>query len=190
MPFPVPVFSNCQNGGVRSKIRMFGYRGSFSPTFRNPIFRLSPIVKYENLDYKKSEIFKHLFDIHQQSNTKTWSPKFEILIQTSVLSIFAYSQIRKLGQQKSEIFKHPSFRYSPIDFQTSVFSIFVYSQIRKLGFQKSEIFKHPSFQSIFAYIQIRKLRSQKSEISKRPAEHPAFLIFLIIKIQKLRSFRK
>ena len=30
-----------------------------------------PIVKYENLDYKKSEIFKHLFDIHQQSNTKT-----------------------------------------------------------------------------------------------------------------------
>ena len=44
---------------------------TFSPTFRNPIFRFSPIVKHENLDYKKSEIFKHLFDIHQQSNTKT-----------------------------------------------------------------------------------------------------------------------
>ena len=44
---------------------------TFSPTFRNRIFRLSPIVKYENLDYKKSEIFKYLFDIHQRSNTKT-----------------------------------------------------------------------------------------------------------------------
>ena len=44
---------------------------TFSLTFRNPIFRLSPIVKYKNLDYKKSEIFKHLFDIHQLSNTKT-----------------------------------------------------------------------------------------------------------------------
>ena len=54
---------------------------------------------------------------------------------------------------------------------------------------KSEIFKHPSFQSIFAYSQIRKLRSQKSEISKRPAEHPAFLIFVNIKTQKLRSFQ-
>ena len=116
---------------------------TFSPTFRNPIFRFSPIVKYESLDNKKTEIFKH-----------------------------------------------PSFRYSPIDFQTFVFSIFVYSQIRKLGFQRSEIFKHPSFQSIFAYIQIRKLRSQKYEISQRPAEHPAFLIFVNIKIQKLRSFRK
>ena len=41
---------------------------TFSP---NPIFLFSPTVKYENLDYKKSEIFKHLFDIHQQSNTKT-----------------------------------------------------------------------------------------------------------------------
>ena len=141
--FQFPVFSNCQNVGVRSKIRMFGYRGYFSPTFRNPIFRFSPIVKYESLDNKKSEIFKH-----------------------------------------------PSFRYSPIDFQTFIFSIFVCSEIRKVGFQKSEIFKHPSFQSIFTYIQIRKLRSQKSEISKRPAEHPAFLIFVNIKIQKLRFFRK
>ena len=44
---------------------------TFSPTFINPTFRLSPIAKYENLDHKKSEIFKHRFDIHQQSNTKT-----------------------------------------------------------------------------------------------------------------------
>ena len=44
---------------------------TFSGTFRNPIFRFPPVVKYENLDYKESEIFKHLFDIHQQSNTKT-----------------------------------------------------------------------------------------------------------------------
>ena len=44
---------------------------TFSRTFRNPIFRFPPVVKYENLDYKKSEIFKHLFNIHQQANTKT-----------------------------------------------------------------------------------------------------------------------
>ena len=72
--FQFPVFWNCQNGGVRLKMQMFGYlgyRGYFSPTFINPIFLFSPIVKYKNLDYKKSEIFKHLFDIHQQSNTKT-----------------------------------------------------------------------------------------------------------------------
>ena len=36
-------------------------RRFFSPTFINPSLRFSPIVKYENLDYKKSEIF----DIHQ-----------------------------------------------------------------------------------------------------------------------------
>ena len=57
----------------------------FSPTFINPTFRYSPAVKYEKLD-----------------------------VQTSVLSIFAYSQIRKLGFQKSEIYKHSSFRYLPV----------------------------------------------------------------------------
>ena len=153
--------------------------------------------------------------------------------QTSVFSIFACSQISKLGFQKSEIYKHPSFRYLHTkiwmfkirDFQTSVFLIFTYGQIGKPRFQKFEIYKHLSFQysptvkyenlaykkseifkrpsfryspidfqtsvfSIFAYSQIRKLGSQKSEISKRPAEHPAFLIFVNIQIQNLRSFRK
>ena len=163
---------------------------TFSRTFRNPIFRFPPVVEYENLDYKNPK-FSNIFSIFTNSQIqKLEVQKFEILIQTSVLSKFAFSQIQSLDNKKSEIFKHPSFRYSPIDFQTSLFSIFVYSQTHKLGFQKSEIFKRPSFKSIFAYIQIRKLRSQKSEISKRPAEHPAFLIFVIIKIQKLRSFRK
>ena len=32
----------------------------------------------------------------------------------SDFSIFAYSQIRKVGGLKSEIYKHSSFRYSPI----------------------------------------------------------------------------
>ena len=36
-----------------------GYRGFFLPTFINLSFRFSPIVKYENLDYNKSEIFEH-----------------------------------------------------------------------------------------------------------------------------------
>ena len=32
----------------------------------------------------------------------------------SVFSVFTYSGYRKLGFQKSEIFKHPCFRYSPV----------------------------------------------------------------------------
>ena len=44
---------------------------TFSPTFINPIFRFLAVVKQENLDYKTSEIFKHLFDIHLQPNIKT-----------------------------------------------------------------------------------------------------------------------
>ena len=31
----------------------------FSPTFINPCFRYSPMVNIENLNFKKSEIFKH-----------------------------------------------------------------------------------------------------------------------------------
>ena len=34
---------------------------TFSPTFRNPIFLFSPIVKYENLDYKKIRNFQTSF---------------------------------------------------------------------------------------------------------------------------------
>ena len=36
----------------------------FSPTFINPTFRFSPIVKYENLDYKNPKFSNiRLFDI-------------------------------------------------------------------------------------------------------------------------------
>ena len=55
---------------------------TFSPTFRNPIFRFSSIVKYESLDNKKSEIFTH--------------PSFRYLpidFQTFVFSIFVCSQM-------------------------------------------------------------------------------------------------
>ena len=31
----------------------------FSPAFINPTFQFSPIVKNENLDFEKSEIYKH-----------------------------------------------------------------------------------------------------------------------------------
>ena len=58
----------------------------FSPTFINPTFRFSPIIKYGKLGLQKIRDF-----------------------QPSVFSIFAYSQTRKLGFQKSEIFKHQSF---------------------------------------------------------------------------------
>ena len=104
--------------------------------------------------------------------------------QTSVFLIFTYGQIGKPRFQKSEIYKHPSFRYSPI------------VKYENLTHKKSEIFKHPSFRyspidfqtsvfSIFACSQIRKLGSQKPEISKRPAQHQAFLIFVNIQIQNL-----
>ena len=36
----------------------------FSPTFINPTFRFSPVVKYENLDYKSPRFSNiRLFDI-------------------------------------------------------------------------------------------------------------------------------
>ena len=74
------------------------------------------------------------------------------------------------------------------NFYKSEFSIFTYSQIRKLGFQKkSEIFKRPFFR-YSPIVNIENLDYKKSEISKHPTEHPAFLIFVNIQIQKLRSF--
>ena len=187
--FQFSVFLNHQNGGVRSKTQIFGYPNivdTFSPTFMNPIFRFSRIVRYENLDYKNPKC-SNIFSMFTSSQIqKLEFQKFEILIQAPVFSIFVYSQIRKLGLQK---IWHPSFRYLPFDFQTSIFSIFAYSQIRKLGFQEIRDFQ-TSVCSIFAYSQIRKLGSEKSGISKRPVEHPVFLIFINIKIQELRSFRK
>ena len=45
--------------GSGRKRGCLGYRGFFSPTFINPNFRFSSVVKCENLDYKKSEISKH-----------------------------------------------------------------------------------------------------------------------------------
>ena len=69
-------------------------------------------MKYENVDYKKSEIFKH--------PSLRYSPivKYENLdfknvgFQTSVFSIFAHSQIRKLG-----------WMFKVLDFQAYVFRI-------------------------------------------------------------------
>ena len=53
-----------------------------------------------------ADIFSPTF--HLKSNTKTWMFKIRDF-QTSVFSIFACSQISKLGFPKSEIYKHPSF---------------------------------------------------------------------------------
>ena len=83
----------------------------FSPTFTNPTFQFSPIVKYENLGYKNQRFSNiRLFNIrlYMQSNITTWFSKIRDL-QTSIFSIFAFGQIRKLGCLKSKIFKHPSF---------------------------------------------------------------------------------
>ena len=70
---------------------------TFSRTFRNPIFRFPPVVKYETWITKNPK-FSNIFSIFTNSRIqKLEVQKFEILIQTSVLSKFAYSQIRKLG---------------------------------------------------------------------------------------------
>ena len=115
--FQFSAFLSYQNGGVRSKTRIsdiLDIANIFSPTFINPTFRFSPIVKYENLDYKNPRLSNiRLFDIRIWSNTKTRMFKIRDF-QTFVFSIFACSQISKLGFQKSEIYKHPSFRYSHI----------------------------------------------------------------------------
>ena len=71
MPFPVSVFLNCENGGVRAESgRKRGFSDTsdivdtFSPTSINPYFLCSPMVRYENLDYKKSKFSNiRVFDI-------------------------------------------------------------------------------------------------------------------------------
>ena len=64
----------------------------------------------------------------------------------SVLSIFAYSQVRKLGFQKSEIYKHSSFRYLPVakyehqnEVQDTSSSISLSGKNKKNEFLDSEI---------------------------------------------------
>ena len=112
-----------QNGGVRSKTRMFGYLG-----YRGYIF---------------SNFYKSDFSIFTY-NTKTWITKirdfqtsvFSIFaygqiqkirdFQTSVFSIFAYSQIRKLGSQNP--------RFLNVQREHPAFLIFVNIQLQKLRF--------------------------------------------------------
>ena len=54
----------------------------------------------------------------QVENADVWTPRISRIyfsnFYKSDFSVFTCSQIRKLGLQKSEIFKHLSFRYSPI----------------------------------------------------------------------------
>ena len=130
--FPVPVFWNCQNGGVRSKMRMFGYLGYrgyfFSDFYKSEFFiftyseirklglqkirnfqtsfRYSPTVKYKNLSSKirdfNTNIHLDLVDICLQSNTKAWITKN-----------LRFSNIR-VFDIRLQIFKHPSFRYLSI----------------------------------------------------------------------------
>ena len=117
----VSVFLSYQNGGVRSKTWMFGYlgyRGYFFSDFVNPIFRFSPIVRHENLDYK--------------------NPKF-----SNIISIFTYSQMQKLEFQKSKILIQTSvFRYLPIvKYKNLDFKNPRFSNIR-LNFRYSHIVKY------------------------------------------------
>ena len=64
----------------------------------------------------------------------------------SVFSIFTCSEYRKLGFQKSEIFKHLSKTgdFKNPRFPTSVFSIFTYNEYRKHGCLKISDFKYLS----------------------------------------------
>ena len=73
--------------------------------------------------------------------------------QTSAFLIFTYGQIGKPRFQKSEIYKHPSFRYSPI------------VKYENLAYKKSEIFKHPPFR-YSPIVKYENLAYKKSEIFK------------------------
>ena len=86
---------------------------------KHQTFWYSPTVIYENLDFKNLRFSNiHLFfNIH-----------------------LAYSQIRKLWSQKSEVF------------QTLYYSVFPCSQIQKLGFQKSKLFSKMNRSDIWASI--------------------------------------
>ena len=68
-----------------------------------------------------------------------------------MFSIFTYSEYRKLGFQKSEIFKHLSIEYRKLEFQKSKIFKHLSSGYRKLGFQKIRDFQTSLF-SIFTYI--------------------------------------
>ena len=120
----------------------------FSPTFINPTFRFSPIVKYENLDYK-NPIFSniHRFVIRLQSNMKTWMQRFSNI---RLFNIRLYSNIKtcisKIRDLQTSVFLILAYvKYENLDFQTSVFLIFTYGQTGKPRLQKSEIYKHLSF---------------------------------------------
>ena len=76
--FLFSVFLNYQNGGISSKMRMFGYLRYceyFFSDFYKSDFSIFCCSQIRKLGLQKSEIFRHLFDIHLQSNTKTWSSK-------------------------------------------------------------------------------------------------------------------
>ena len=63
------LFSTC--GGIASVLRGYlGYRGHFFSDFYKSEFLIFTYSEIRKLGLQKSEIFKHLFDIHQQSNTK------------------------------------------------------------------------------------------------------------------------
>ena len=138
--FQFSVFWNCQNGRIRSKMRMFrylGYRGYFFSDFykydfliftyseirkfglqkiRNfqTSFRYSPTITYKNLSSKirdfNTNIHLDLVDICLKSNTKAWITKN---LRFSNIRVF---DICLLSNTKTWISKIR-------DFQTSVLSI-------------------------------------------------------------------
>ena len=116
----------CQNGQIENAD--FSDIADFiSPTFINPCFRYSPIANIENLDLKKSEIFKHpcfryspYIGYRKHGCLKIsdfFKSQFSIFTRqmsekTSVFSIFIIGEYRKHGCSKVSDFLNLSFRYS------------------------------------------------------------------------------
>ena len=111
------------------------------PRFSTPSFPFCTMLKTENSEMKTSGCcFKPFYQTPSFSNsefsilhyTKTANSELETSTERpgrkrgflgyrgvyfsnfykSVFSIFTYSEYRKLGSKKAEIFKHPCFRYS------------------------------------------------------------------------------
>ena len=80
-----------------------------------------PVLSRSSSDKNHSQV--------ENVNVSDFSPTFI----KSDFSIFAYSQTRKLGCLKSKVFKHTSFRYSPM------------VKYENLDFKKSEISKYLPF---------------------------------------------
>ena len=114
---------NLVRGKARSKTRMSWTSQIFSLQLYKSDFSISTYRQTRKPGFKKSEILKHPFLSHfrfavskdqvENANVLDIADFFPSDFYKSDFLISTYSQTRKLGFKKSEIFKHSFCRYLP-----------------------------------------------------------------------------